>query len=79
MDNPNNDDNLNKYNKKEYLGSRYSEQLFGDKGGSTTDSSNEEMAKKEEKTRKMFWKATGEEDYTKEETISNRIFSFYFF
>ena len=56
--------------KKEYLGSRYSQQVLGDKSGSVEDSSNFEMNKKEEKTKELFWRASGEEDYTKEENLS---------
>lgn len=68
-----NGENLNNIinnNKKEYLGSRYSEQLFGENAGTVSDSGNKEMEKKEQMTKELFWKASGEEDYTKEETMS---------
>lgn len=68
-----NGENLNNNNKKEYLGTRYSQQLFGEKAGKVTDSGNKEMEKKEQITKELFWKASGEEDYTKEETMSKII------
>jgi len=68
-----NAENLNNKNKKEYLGSRFSQQLFGENAGKVTDSGNKEMEKKEQLTKELFWKASGEEDYTKEETMSKII------
>lgn len=65
-----NGDFKNNNSKKEYLGSRYSQQLFGDNAGRVTDSANKDMEKKEQLTKEAFWKASGEEDYTKEETLS---------
>jgi hypothetical protein len=61
---------INSERKKEYLGSRYSQQILGENSGSVKDSSNLEMKKKEEKTQELFWRASGEEDFTKEENIS---------
>jgi len=69
----NNGENTNNKNKKEYLGSRYSQQLFGENAGRVSDSGNKEMEKKEQITKELFWKASGEEDYTKEETLSKII------
>ncbi len=66
----NNGENKKINSKKEYIGSRYSQQLFGDNAGSISDSTNKEMEKKEQITKELFWKASGEEDYTKEETLS---------
>jgi len=65
-----NGENSNNNNKKEYLGSRYSQQLFGENAGKVTDSSDKEMEKNEQITKELLWKASGEEDYTKEETMS---------
>jgi len=65
-----NGEKLNNYGKKEYLGTRYSQQLFGENSGRVTDSSDKDMDKKAQITKELFWKASGEEDYTKEETIS---------
>ena len=65
-----NAENINTNNKKEYLGSRYSQQLFEENSGRVTDSGDKEMEKKEQITKDLFWKASGEEDYTKEETMS---------
>lgn len=76
------DDKEKSNNNKEYLGSRYSEQIFGDQGGTVTDSSNKQMETKEKITKELFWKASGDEDYTKQETLgiiilflSNKFFS----
>ena len=63
------DDKEKLNNNKDYLGSRYSEQVFGDQGGRVTDSSNKQMESKEKMTKELFWKASGDEDYTKQETL----------
>ena len=61
-------------NDKDYLGSKYSEQLFGDKGGKVTETyESEEQKEYDSKVKDIFWKDYLEEakSYDKPHTMSN--------
>lgn len=58
--------------RSDYMGSKYSEHLFGQSGGkvSKLDADNSKEEKMEEFSAQQFWKDVNENNYQKKQTLS---------